>query len=99
MHDSLPSFDLAAHSKALIAAGLAVRLVTRVPAPLKPIAEQAIRAAASVPANLAAGHPSGHGDGDRDGLDPGRVRYIRNSKFEIDPCPSHVILDEPNVQR
>jgi four helix bundle protein len=56
MHDALPSFDLAAHSKALAAAGLAIRLVTRVPPPLKPNAEQAIRAAASVPANLAEGH-------------------------------------------
>jgi len=56
MHDASPSFDLAAHSKALAAASLAIRLVMRVPAPLKSIAEQAIRAAASVPANLAEGH-------------------------------------------
>jgi four helix bundle protein len=46
---------LVAHDKALEAAGTAIRLVMRVPAPLKPIAEQAIRAAASVPANLAEG--------------------------------------------
>jgi four helix bundle protein len=56
MHDASPSFDLATHSKALAAASLAIRLVMRVPAPLKSIAEQAIRAAASVPANLAEGH-------------------------------------------
>ena len=56
MHDALPSFDLAAHSKALAAAGVAIRLVMRVPTPMKSIAEQAIRAAASVPANLAEGH-------------------------------------------
>ncbi len=46
---------LIAHDKALKAAGIAIRLVMRVPAPLKSIAEQAIRAAASVPANLAEG--------------------------------------------
>jgi len=55
MPDARPTPDLVAHSKALEAAGTAIRLVMRVPAPLKPIAEQAIRAAASVPANLAEG--------------------------------------------
>jgi len=56
MPDAPLTFDLAAHSKALAAAGLAIRLVIRVPTPLKSVADQAIRAAASVPANLAEGH-------------------------------------------
>jgi hypothetical protein len=46
---------LIAHDKALEAAGTAIRLVMRVPTPLASIAEQTIRAAASVPANLAEG--------------------------------------------
>jgi len=83
MPDALPSFDLAAHSKALAAAGLAIRLVSRVPAPLKPIAAQAIRAAASVPANLAEGH--GRCGRDRDHL--WRIAYA--SAKEVD---SHLRL-------
>ena len=46
---------LIAHDKALEAAGQAIRLVLRVPAPLRPLADQVIRAASSVPANLAEG--------------------------------------------
>ncbi|RLE21431.1 MAG: hypothetical protein DRJ65_16015 [Acidobacteria bacterium] len=38
------------------AAGLSITLVTRVPAPLKSIADQVIRSASSVPANLSEGH-------------------------------------------
>ncbi len=48
--------NLVAHSKALEAAGIAIKLVLRVPAPLKSIADQVIRSASSVPANLAEGH-------------------------------------------
>ena len=48
--------DLVADTKALEAAGLAIQLVSRVPAPLRAIADQLIRSAASVPANLAEGH-------------------------------------------
>jgi len=44
------------HTLALEAAGVAIRLAMKVPAPLKPVADQAIRSAASVPANLAEGH-------------------------------------------
>ena len=50
------STDLIAHEKALEAAGEAITLVMRVPAPLKSIADQVIRSAGSVPANLAEGH-------------------------------------------
>ena len=45
--------NLVAYSKALEAAGIAIKLVMRVPAPLKSIADQVIRSASSVPANIA----------------------------------------------
>ena len=47
---------LLAHEKAIEAAGRAIALVIRVPAPLKSIADQVVRSASSVPANLAEGH-------------------------------------------
>jgi four helix bundle protein len=74
---------LIAHDKALEAAGTAIRLVMRVPTPLKSIAEQAIRAAASVPANLAEG--AGRCGRDRHNL--WRIAYA--SAMEVD---SHLRL-------
>jgi four helix bundle protein len=56
MSNALTNTDLFAHTKALEAAGIAITLVMKVPAPLKSIADQAIRSATSVPANLAEGH-------------------------------------------
>jgi hypothetical protein len=56
MLDSLPESNLIACRKGLEAAGIALALVARVPAPLKGLADQVIRSAASVPANLAEGH-------------------------------------------
>ena len=56
MSNAATNTNLIAHTKALEAAGMAIKLVMRVPAPLKPIADQVIRSAASVPANLAEGH-------------------------------------------
>jgi four helix bundle protein len=56
MPDARRTTDLVAHSKALAAAGSAIRLVMRVSPPLKSIADQLIRSASSVPANLAEGH-------------------------------------------
>jgi len=53
MSNALANTNLVAHSKALEAAGVAITLVMRVPAPLKSIADQVIRSASSVPANLA----------------------------------------------
>ena len=47
---------LIAHRKALDAAGLAIQLALTVPAPLKSIADQIVRSATSVPANIAEGH-------------------------------------------
>ena len=70
--------NLIAHEKALEAAGTAIKLVMRVPAPLKPIADQAIRSASSVPANLA----EGHGRSGRDRLHFWRIAYA--SAKEVD---------------
>jgi len=56
MDSSLPTTGLIAHRKALEAAGISISLVMRVPAPLKSLADQVIRSASSVPANLAEGH-------------------------------------------
>ena len=47
---------LAVYQHAVKAAGIALGLALKVPAPLKPIADQLIRSASSVPANLAEGH-------------------------------------------
>ena len=47
---------LIVHEMALEAAGHAIACVMRVPAPLKSIADQVVRSASSVPANLAEGH-------------------------------------------
>ena len=65
-------------SKALEAAGIAISLVIRVPAPLKSIADQAIRSASSVPANLS----EGHGRLGRDRLHHWRIAYA--SAKEVD---------------
>ena len=55
MHDTQQSTGFDALDKAITAASIAISLVMRVPAPLKPIADQVIRSASSVPANLAEG--------------------------------------------
>ena len=83
MLDALHKNDLIAHSKALEAAGLALKLVVRVPAPLKSIADQVVRSASSVPANLA----EGHGSFGRDRLHHWRIAYA--SAKEVD---SHLRL-------
>ena len=56
MSKAVSNTNLVAHTKALEAASIVIKLVTRVPAPLKSIADQLIRSASSVPANLAEGH-------------------------------------------
>ncbi len=50
------SQPLEAQSIALKAAGAAIALVRKVPTPLKSLADQVIRSASSVPANLSEGH-------------------------------------------
>ncbi len=83
MLDALPNPRLIAHEKALDAAGTAIKLVMRLPAPLKPLTNQVIRAASSVPANLA----EGHGRSGRDRLQLWRIAYA--SAKEVD---SHLRL-------
>jgi four helix bundle protein len=83
MHNVVADTNLVAHSKALEAAGAAIKLVLRVPPPLKSIADQVIRSASSVPANLA----EGHGRSGRDRLHFWRIAYA--SAKEVD---SHLRL-------
>ena len=83
MLNALPDGSLIAHRKALEAAGAALLLVKRVPAPLRSLADQVIRAASSVPANLA----EGHGRFGRDRLHHWRIAY--GSAKEVD---SHLRL-------
>ena len=75
--------NLVAHEKALEAAGIAIKLVMRVPAPLKSVADQVIRSASSVPANIA----EGHGRFGRDRMNHWRIAYA--SAKEVD---SHLRL-------
>ena len=83
MTNALTNTNLIAHEKALEAAGISVALAMRVPAPLKSIADQVIRSASSVPANLA----EGHGRSGRDRLHFWRIAYA--SAKEVD---SHLRL-------
>ena len=83
MSNALTNTKLIAHERALEAAGHAITLVMRVPAPLKSIADQVIRSASSVPANLA----EGHGRTGRDRLHFWRIAYA--SAKEVD---SHLRL-------
>ena len=83
MSNALTHTNLIAHEKALEAAGIAITLVVRVPAPLKSVADQVIRSASSVPANLA----EGHGRTGRDRLRFWRIAYA--SAKEVD---SHLRL-------
>ena len=78
MSHALPTNTLIAHSKALEAAGMSIALVVRVPAPLKSIADQVIRSASSVPANLT----EGHGRNGRDRMHHWRIAY--GSAKEVD---------------
>ena len=52
MHEKQQPTRFDALEKATTAAGIAISFAMRVPAPLKPIADQVIRSASSVPANL-----------------------------------------------
>jgi len=83
MSKAVSNTNLVAHTKALEAAGIAIKLVLRVPAPLKSIADQLIRSASSVPANLA----EGHGRFGRDRQHHWRIAYA--SAKEVD---SHLRL-------
>ena len=83
MSNAVNNTNLVAYTTALEAAGIAINLVSRVPAPLKSIADQLIRSASSVPANLA----EGHGRFGRDRQHHWRIAYA--SAKEVD---SHLRL-------
>jgi four helix bundle protein len=78
MNSALPNNGLIAHSKALEAAGLTLALARRVQAPFRSLADQVIRAATSVPANLC----EGHGRFGRDRFNHWRIAY--GSAKEVD---------------
>jgi four helix bundle protein len=78
MNSVLPNSNLIAVRKALDAAAEAISVVRGVPAPLKALADQVIRSASSVPANLA----EGHGRSGRDRLHHWRIAY--GSAKEVD---------------
>jgi len=78
MNSALPGSNLIAYGKALEAAAVAISLVRHVPAPVKALADQVIRSASSVPANLA----EGHGRNGRDRSHHWRIAY--GSAKEVD---------------
>jgi four helix bundle protein len=78
MHATAPKSNLVVYRKAIEAAGEAIALAIRVPAPLKSIADQAIRSASSVPANIA----EGHGRSGRDRIHHWRIAFA--SAKEVD---------------
>ncbi len=78
MFESLPNSNLIAHRKAPEATGIALAIVAGVPAPIKSLADQVIRSAASVPADLA----EGHGRIGRDRAHHWRIAYA--SAKEVD---------------
>ncbi len=85
MNNALPKNNLIATEKAIVAAAAAISLVKRVPAPLKSIADQVVRSASSVPANLA----EGHGRSGRDRIAPlaHRLRLSQGSRHTPSaPC-------------
>ena len=75
LHTRMP----AAQSKAIGAAGIAIALVMSVKAPLKPIAEQVVRSAASVPANIA----EGQGRSGRDRFHHWHIAYGSARELEV----------------
>ena len=79
MHDPGNSNRLQALDKATKAAGIAIQIAMKVPAPLKSIADQVIRSASSVPANLA----EGHGRSGRDRLHHYRIAYASAKEVGI----------------
>ena len=78
MSNALTNTNLIAHEKALEAAGDAITLVMGVPTPLKSIADQVIRSASSVAANLA----EGQGRTGRDRLHFWRIAYASAKKVD-----------------
>jgi len=78
MHEDQQATRFNALEKTTTAAGISISLVMRIPAPLKPIADQVLRSASSVPANLA----EGAGRSGRDRSHHFRIAY--GSAMEIE---------------
>ena len=78
MNNTPTNGNLIVTEKAIEAAAAAISLVRRVPAPLKSLADQVIRSAASVPANLS----EGHGRTGRDRMHHWRIAFA--SAKEVD---------------
>ena len=90
MSHPLPASQPIVQAKALQAAALCIRLASRLKAPLRPIADQLIRSAASVPANIA----EGHGRFGRDRTYHYRIAY--GSAKEVD-VHLRLLLQTPSV--
>ena len=92
MSNALPATNLIVYRKAIEAAGTAIALAMRVPAPLKSLADQVIRSASSVPANLA----EGHGRSGRDRLHHWRIAFA--SAKEVD-CHLQLLVRSGAIDR
>ena len=79
MSHALPGSTLIVRDKALEAAGIALSLVSRIPAPLKSIADQVVRSATSVPANIS----EGHGRAGRDRFHHYRIAYASAKEVDV----------------
>ena len=79
MNNALSKTNLIATEKAIVAAADAISLARRVPAPLKSLADQVIRSASSVPANL----EEGHGRSGRDRLHHWRIAYASAKEVDV----------------
>ena len=73
-----PSKQLIALTTALEAAGIALAIARRVPAPLRSLADQVVRSATSVAANLS----EGHGRSGRDRLHHWRIAYASDKEVD-----------------
>ena len=92
MLDTTRSSNLIVTSTAVRAAGKAIDLVMRVPTPLRALADQVVRAASSVPANLS----EGHGRSGRDRLYHWRIAY--GSAKEVD-CHLRLLVHAGAIDR
>jgi len=79
MNNSLPRNNLIATDKAIQASAEAISMARRVPAPLKSIADQLIRSASSVPANL----EEGYGRTGRDRAHHWRIAYASAKEVDV----------------
>ena len=79
MHDNEPKQEFEVLECAIEGASIALELARRVPAPLKSIADQLIRSASSVPANLS----EGNGRRGRDQLHHWRIAYAEAKETDV----------------